>query len=189
MERREMRRAARGERRGWVGGVVLILIGALALFSRFIPDSFAINYGILLLGGMALAFFIAGVLTREAGWFFPAGIIGGVAAGVWATSSAFMARFNVNDGAGFMLFFAAGWATIPITTLLFSRERHWWPFILAALFAIIGLGVQFGGVFADLTNLLGYLWPLALIIGGALLIFRRRRDDWDEAKPPVEKKA
>lgn len=176
------------ERRGWVGGIVLILIGVLALFSRFIPDSFSFNFAVLLLGGMALAFFVAGVLTREAGWFFPAGIIGGVAAGVWATSSSLMADLGLDSGAGFMLFFAAGWATIPITTLLFSRERHWWPFILAALFGVIGLGVQFDGVFMDITNLLGYLWPLALIIGGALLIFRRRRDDWQEEEPAAKEK-
>jgi hypothetical protein len=184
------------ERRGWVGGIVLILIGVLALASRFIPDSFALDFSVLLLGGMALAFFVAGVLTREAGWFFPAGIIGGVAGGIWATNSPLIARLGLDDGASFMLLFALGWATIPITTLLFSRERHWWPFILAAVFGIIGLGIAYGGVFMDMTNLLGYLWPLALIIGGALLIFRRRRDKWDgeaqsttDESPPIEKHA
>lgn len=189
MERRERRRAERGERRGWVGGIVLILVGVLALLSRFIPNVFGLDFGILLLGGMALAFFIAGVLTQQAGWFFPAGIIGGVAVGVWATNSALMARLGLDSGAAFMLSFAAGWALIPFAVLLFSKERHWWPFILAAIFAIIGLRVQFGGVFADMTNLLNYLWPLALIIGGALLILRRNRDQWNQEPPAEEKKA
>jgi len=189
MERRERRRAERGERRGWVGGIVLILVGVLALLSRFIPNVFGLDFGILLLGGMALAFFIAGVLTQQAGWFFPAGIIGGVAVGVWATNSALMARLGLDSGAAFMLSFAAGWTLIPFAVLLFSKERHWWPFILAAIFAIIGLRVQFGGVFADMTNLLNYLWPLALIIGGALLILRRNRDQWNQEPPAEEKKA
>lgn len=179
----------RTERRGVVGGMILVTIGVLALLSRFLPEAYSLNFATLLLGSMALIFLIAGIFTRQAGYFFPAGILGGVAAGVWATNTAFF-EGNLNGGGLFMLMFAAGWATIPITTALFTRERHWWVFIIAAVFATVGFSIAYGGAFENVFRVINLLWPLGLIIGGVFLLWQVSRGRGRaEENPPVEKRA
>ncbi|WP_374686108.1 hypothetical protein [Promineifilum sp.] len=182
----------RRERGSLVWGLILVLVGLVALFGRYIPDIYGLIVPVLILGGLALIFFIAGLVTREAGWFIPAGIVGGVGAGIWATSSAMVDGWGVDEGGVFMLMFALGWATIPITTLLFTQERHWWAFIPAAIFAVIGLAVLYGGIFEDALNLFNVLWPVALIVLGVLAILRVRRRHYQDELPdekPIEKHA
>ncbi len=161
-----------------VGGLLLIFGGLLAFAAQFIPDSWGLGFGLVVLLGLGAAFIFAGILTRQSGWFIPGGILSGIGAGVALVDSP-LARFVPagllpgDQGGLFMLAFAGGWFLITILTALFSEETHWWPLIPGSIMALIGLAAGFGSVFATALNLLGRAWPLALILLGLAVLFRR----------------
>ncbi len=71
------------QRRGaLIGGLILILGGLLAFAGQYIPDSWGLHFALLVLLGLGAAFLAAGILTREAGWIIPGGILSGIGAGV-----------------------------------------------------------------------------------------------------------
>ena len=69
-------------RNALIGGLILIFGGALAFIGQVVPDNWGLGFGLLVLLGLGLAFHIAGLLTREPGWFIPGGILTGIGAGV-----------------------------------------------------------------------------------------------------------
>jgi len=114
----------------------------------------------------------------------------GLGAGTALIVSPLMNRLGGNEGGWFLLVFAAGWALIPILTAIFARETHWWAFIPAAVIGLVGLAVLYGGVFMNALEWVGKLWPVALIVAGALLLWRvARRSPAVEEEKPVEKHA
>ena len=166
----------RGTRRPVVGGLLLVLGGLLALVGQFVPGGW--GFGLILLLGVA--FIVAGIVTRQPGWFIPGGILTGIGAGT-ALVAGPLARFvpagplSGNTGALFMQAFAGGWFLITVLTAIFSHKTQWWPLIPGSIMALIGLASVFGSGFATVLDLLGRAWPLALIFVGLLLLFRPRR--------------
>lgn len=177
-------------RNALIGGLILIFGGALALVGQVVPDSWGLGFGLLVLLGLGLAFHIAGILTREAGWFIPGGILTGIGVGIALVEGGPLANLVPagwlpgDDGGLFMLAFAGGWFLIPLTTALFTDETHWWPLIPGAIMLLIGLAAGFGSVFASALTLIGSLWPLALILVGLYVIVRSRRGGVE--KEPVD---
>jgi hypothetical protein len=174
---------------GLIGGLVLILGGILALAAQFAPDMWGDFFGTYLLLGLGLIFIVAGILTREDGWFIPGGILTGLGAGVAVVSSSWAARLPGDEGGWFLLVFAAGWALIPIMTAIFSDETHWWALIPGGIIGLVGAAVLFGGVFTDVLEWAGKLWPLALIFVGVFVLWKARRPATQEPEKPVEKHA
>ena len=167
-------------RNALIGGLILIFGGALALVGQIVPDSWGLGFGLLVLLGLGVAFHIAGLLTREAGWFIPGGILTGIGAGV-ALVDGPLARLIPagllpgDDGGLFMLAFAGGWFLIVVTTTLFTDETQWWPLIPGSIMVLIGLAAGFGSIFESALSLLGRAWPLALIAAGVYVLFQARR--------------
>jgi hypothetical protein len=68
----------------------------------------------------------------------------------------------------------------PILSALFANQRIWWPFIPGGVMAVIGSLVLAGeGGFTLLElifNRAAWVWPLALILIGAVLLWRNNRD-------------
>ncbi len=60
-------------------------------------------------------------------------------------------------------------------TALFADETHWWPLIPGGIMLLIGLAAGFGSIFGSLLNLLGNLWPIALIAAGLYVLYQARR--------------
>ena len=160
---------------GLIGGLVLLLGGILALIGQFVPDAWGEFFGTFLLLGLGLVFMAAGIISREAGWFIPGGILTGLGGGVALISGSWAARLPGDEGGWFMLTFAAGWLLIPIMTAIFAEETHWWALIPGGIIGLVGAAVLFGGVFTDALEWVGRLWPLALIVAGALLLWKARR--------------
>ncbi|MCX7859310.1 MAG: hypothetical protein N2385_04410 [Chloroflexus sp.] len=153
-------------------GMVLIAFGIILLLG------YVIDTGLLMLPMMALIFALAGIRTHNAGWFIPAGILGGIGLGAALIETLPLAE-PVKGGV-FLLSFAAGWATIPLLSALFADERVWWPFIPGGVMAVIGSLILIGeGGFTLLDlifNRAGWIWPVALIGVGVILLLRREAE-------------
>jgi len=153
-------------------GIILIAIGVVLLLS------YIINSGLLVLPVLAIIFASVGIRTHESGWFIPAGILGGIGLGAALVETLPLAEEI--EGGVFLLSFAIGWASIPILSALFANQRIWWPFIPGGVMAVIGSLVLAGeGGFTLLElifNRAAWVWSLALILIGAVLLWRNNRD-------------
>lgn len=171
-----------------IGGAILILAGILALIGQFVPDALGEVFGTFLLLGLGLIFLLAGIITRESGWFIPGGILTGLGTGVGLMTSSWGQNLSGGDGGWFLVVFAAGWFLIPLMSIIFTHDRHLWALIPGGIIGIVGLAVLFGGVFANALEWLGYVWPIALIGAGVYILYRLRNPK-EEPKEPVEKHA
>lgn len=180
-----MDRKARG---AVVGGAVLILVGILTFIGQFVPEALGELFGTFLLLGLGIIFLIAGIVSRESGWFIPGGILTGLGAGVGLLTSSLSTRISGDEGGWFLLVFAAGWVLIPIMSIIFTDERHLWALIPAAVIGLVGFAVLFGGMFMNVLEWIGYLWPIALIAAGVYILWRIRHPK-EKVDEPVEKHA
>jgi len=157
-----------------IGGLILILGGALALAGQFIPDSWGFPFILLVLLGLGVVFLTAGIATREAGWIIPGGILSGIGAGIALVDGPLTGLVPGDEGGLFMLAFAGGWFLITLLTGLFTDETHWWALIPGGIMALIGLAAGYGSIFAWTLEALGRVWPIALIVVGLVVLFRSR---------------
>lgn len=156
--------------RPWVAGLILILIGTLALAGQFIQTAW---FPALFLGGMGLIFVTSGLLTRKNGLLIPGGILAGLALGTVAQGWLVDRLPDFRAGL-FMVGFAAGWALISLLSLV-NRQWMAWPLIPAAIIGAVGAALVAGGSYLVALRLLGtYGWPLILIALGALILLRRK---------------
>jgi hypothetical protein len=174
-----------------VGGLILVAIGILALLANWMPETFGTTLPILVLGGMGLIFIIAGIATRESGFFIPGGILSGLGFGMSLIIGPFAGTISGNAGGLFLLGFAAGWVLIPILSSIFTDEHHLWALIPGAIIGFVGLAVMYGGAWQTGLEWVGRLWPLALIAGGVYALFRARREREEDVpeEKPIEKHA
>jgi hypothetical protein len=109
------------------------------------------------------------------GFFIPGGILAGLGLGTYLVAGPYSGRASQDEGGIFMLAFAAGWVLIPILSILFSRgERHLWALIVAAILGLVGAAISYGGVALTALEMLGRWWPIFLIAGGILILWRSR---------------
>lgn len=154
-----------------VGGLVLIGIGLLALLGQY-ASRFQFDFGLLIVPMIGAALLLAGIFTRNPGPMIPGGIMSGIGLGSWLITGPFSDMAGDMEGGVFMLAFAAGWLLIVVATAVFTPKAHLWPLIPAAIMALIGSSILYGGLFLQLLSLAGKLWPLALIVGGLLVMSR-----------------
>lgn len=168
----------KNKRSDFIGGILLISFGLLALVTQFV--NLSETMGLLILPLIAVAFLAAGIVTRHPGFIIPGGIIGGIGAGAFLIAGPFKSVSGDDQGAIFLLSFAAGWALITVLTAVFSKETHWWPLIPGGIMALIGGSILLGGVFNQTLTLLGKIWPLFLILGGAYILFNSRQHNQEK---------
>ncbi len=152
------------------GGIALIIIGLIALGAQFIDTDWI---GLLFLPVLGLIFLAWGAVTRESGLFIPGGILSGIGVGTLLITGPFQNAGGEMEGGIFMFAFAAGWVLIPLLSVIFTNERHWWALIPAAVFAFIGAGLVFGGALLTSLELIGRFWPVVLILIGFYILLRR----------------
>ncbi|RMG99832.1 MAG: hypothetical protein D6706_04940 [Chloroflexi bacterium] len=153
-----------------VTGIALIALGGLALVSQFVQLP---GMGMLVLPGLSLIFIVWGIAVREAGLMIPGGILGGIGTGMYLMDV--LPLEGTAEPGVFMLAFAGGFGLITLLTAVFTDETHWWALWPAGIMAFIGAGLLIGGVALNLLNLVGKLWPVALILFGILLVIRDQR--------------
>ena len=156
--------------KGWIGGVILILVGGLALATNFVPLS-----GGLLLMAPGLAFLAWGLLARKTGLLVPGGVLSGLAAGIFLVEGPFAHAVEPSNGGVFMLAFAGGFMLVSLLLLYTERGRlAWWPLIPGGILATIG-GLLLGGENGlQALQLFGQGWPVVMIAIGVYLMLRRK---------------
>lgn len=141
-------------------GVSLIVLGVLLFVFQL--AGVGAESTVLLIG---LAFLVAYVATRQYGFLVPTGILTGLGAGiVLAELGAPDAMVPLGLGLGFIAIAVVDGAVRGRTT------GFWWPLIPGGIITVAALG--------DLPvvrDLVPYLWPVGLVVVGALLILRARR--------------
>jgi hypothetical protein len=166
-----------GDRRsGLFWGILMVVVGALILGSQlFDLGGFWNAFSLYLLPVLGLIFIGWGIVSREAGYFIPGGILSGLGVGVLLTGGPFAVTAGDTGGGAFMLSFALGFVSITVLTAIFTKEIQWWALIPGAIMGLVGLTVIYGGIFEQTLVLLGQLWPIALIVGGIYLIYKVSR--------------
>lgn len=151
-----------------IGGALLILFGLLILAAKLF------DLGLLLVAFPGLAMLALGIITRSSGWLIPAGILNGISLGIVAVEQ-FKLGALIEEPAAFLLCFALGWFSIPVFSMLFTRERHLWALIPGGVMAIIGGTIAGGAAGLQVLSWFNYIFPAALILVGLLIIFRKNQ--------------
>ena len=160
------------EESGYTAGIVLVVIGCVALLAPYI------DWNLLLLSGLGAGFLIWGAIQREAGLIIPGGILTGLGAGVLVNAWMGGGHFSVHGEASaavYLLCFAGGWGLITLFTRLFTDETHYWPLIPGAIMAVLGGSLLAGGSAMAVLRSLQDWWPLALVVLGLYLLLREWR--------------
>jgi hypothetical protein len=141
-----------------------------------VPGLFLIGLGVVLLlvqttsiGGESVvavigaAFLVTYFVTRIYGFLVPAGIMLGLGLGIlWQVDAG-------SEGGAVLIGLGLGFASIwLIGTLMRDSVNHWWPLIPGGIIVTIGVLVE-----AEQTGLIeeyGNLWPLILVVIGAVLL-------------------
>jgi hypothetical protein len=152
-------------------GLVLIAIG-LGLLAVILTDV----GGEVFLGAVGLGFLIAYAASRTYGLLIPGAILTGLALGVAATS------LGAPDGAG-VLGLGVGFLAIVLADRRWGTPRPgwWWPLIPGGILSTIGVAELVG-----VRDLPAYAVPVALIVVGAVLLFRRTGRGPRQDLPPSE---
>jgi hypothetical protein len=143
-----------------VAGLVIAGIGLFFLAGQLEPD---IGRFVALFIGLALLAVF--VVTREFGFLVPGSILTGVGIGIVIDSAA---SGDAESGV-MMLALAGGFLGIWVLGSVYRLpQNHWWPLIPGGILTLIGL-VQLGRT--EVTGAMT-LWPVVLIIVGALVLGR-----------------
>ena len=162
-------------RPGLVAGIILILVGLMALAQQFIRLDWL---GLAFLPTLALIFMATGLIYKKIGLIIPGGILAGIGAGAIASET--LPLGEPQDGARFLLIFAAGWALITLlSAVLHLRDRKqeiaWWALIPGTIIGLIGAAILIGGTALKALELLGQGWPVILIALGLYILLRRKQ--------------
>jgi hypothetical protein len=157
------------ERRGgWIGGLVLILLGLVFLADQFYPG---ILGGWMFLAGLGLIFLIAYVFSRQYGFLIPGCILGALGVGVGLIET----NTLTGDGEGGVIVLALGLGFIAIwlIDLLVTRGRRagWWPLIPGGILTLVGVGILSGN--EAWVQDIGQWWPVVFIIVGVWILLER----------------
>jgi hypothetical protein len=155
----------------WIAGAALIGIGALMLLGQLTKSDVV---GMLFLPGLGLIFLVWGVATHKVGLLIPGGILSGIGLGATLIEGPLHGLGDEAKGGAFLLCFALGWGLIVLLSALFTAQVHWWPLIPGSVMALVGGALLAGGVAPQILTVLGYIWPVALIIFGVWLVLRNR---------------
>jgi hypothetical protein len=174
-ERRRRMRAERGGRK-WVGGVALIVIGAVLLLATMT------NLGLLgelVLPVLGIVFLVWGIMTSHEGPMIPGGILTGLGVGVLLAREVFTLS-NMDEAGLITLCLGLGFLLILPFTAFFTPRRHWWPTIPGSILVVVGIALFIGDSAPQVLDVLGRIWPVGLIIAGVVLLWqvlRRKGSD------------
>jgi hypothetical protein len=138
----------------------------------------------LVLPAIGALFMLSGILTRNEGLMVPGGILGGIGLGAYLVGGPFTWDSELQQGGVFLMAFALGWVSITVISALFAK-RITWALIPAAILAAIGGALYFGGIFMDVLEVAGKLWPLAMVVAGGAIIYKAARHNGETKKVNV----
>lgn len=151
-----------GDRRGadgrWIGGLILIFIGAGLLANQYIPDIG--RYAPLVVG---LGLLIIFLVTRNAGALIGGAIVTGIGIGLLMD-----VQFPPSEGTSWIpLCLGLGFLGIWVFGgLLRMPEARFWPLIPGGILTFVGIAAL-GGLPSQVGQ---YIWPIVLILIGLVAI-------------------
>lgn len=143
----------------WVGGAVLITIGAALLLGQVVGET-----GQFVLLGIGLVLLVLFAVSRNPGTLIGGGIVTGLGAGVLVAANA------AGDVAGAAVLFGLGFGFVGVWlvgTLLRMKETSFWPLIPGGILVGVG-GVVLAG--SEEAQNLELLWPVMLIGLGVIVL-------------------
>jgi hypothetical protein len=155
-----------------VVGTILVLFGVVMLIETLTTWSLLATFVIPALG---LFFAAWGCATRRAGLIIPGGILLGAGTGAALAAQSFTPAGGTDQGAIVVLCLALGFAVITPLTWAFTERMHWWPLIPGGVLAFVGISLLGGDWGMQALIWLGRLWPIVLIITGAVLLWHVAR--------------
>ncbi len=155
-------------------GAILMLFGVVMLIETLTAWSLLPTLVTPLLG---LTFAVWGSVTRRAGLIIPGGILLGVGIGAMLAAQGLTPAGGTVEGAIVVLCIALGFVIITPLTWAFTDHAHWWALIPGGVLTFVGVSLLAGETGVQALIWLGRLWPIALIIGGAIMLWNvvRRR--------------
>lgn len=145
-----------------IPGLSLLGVALVIIWDNIMPMPAKDIGGPLFLVMLSASFWLVYLLERKNWWaVIPGGVLlsAAVVAGIDALAS------GVDSGPVMLLGLAATFAVLSFIRTPQGRLR--WPVVPAIVLAVVGLAVAAGS-----STWLGYIWPVALIVGGGLIIFR-----------------
>jgi len=142
---------------------LLGLAGTVAVGSFF--PSLGNLAGALFLAGISLGFWVIYFSNREFWWaIIPGGVLLTLSA-VTATDDLFS-----DDSGGGVFFIGLALTFLLVALLAKPRENFWWAYIPAGVLFVLGVFL-----IGPLQTVFNYIWPVALILAGGLLLLRNFR--------------
>ena len=151
----------RGRQNWWAvfPGMVMLFLGGTILLEQFAPTFMDTFGGTFFLGGLALAFLIVYLMNIRFWWaIIPMGVLGTLAVVAGLEGVGFF-----DGGTVFFLGLAITFALLAILPNGGVRMR--WPWIPALVLLVIGVLLSIGA-----ENMMVYILPAALILGGLYLV-------------------
>lgn len=149
-------------------GTILIVLGLIALVANVWQSSII---GMLVLPALGIVFLVGAFVGRIPGLLIPGSILTGLGLGTLVQQTLFASASADTRGAVVVIGLALGFlAIMPLFQILQGRF-YWWPAIPGGILLIIGIALLAGSAGTAFLQVLGTLWPLALIAGGAYLLW------------------
>ena len=146
------------------GFVLLALTGTIAL-DQLMPEATGEWGGALFLAGIALAFWVIYAVNPEHWWAI---IPGGVLLTLALVAGLSSALEGIEMGGIF--FFGIGLTFALLTLLPTGEGRLTWAIIPAVVLLVMGALIT-----AAAAEVINYIWPVALVVGGLYLLYRAFR--------------
>jgi hypothetical protein len=145
-----------------IPGFTLLSLGLLITLNRMLPGGTGEWGGAILLGGIALSFLLIYIINRENWWaIIPGGVL--LTLALIVTLSSFLGGFEV----GGLFFLGIGLTFALVAALPNPQGSMVWAWIPAGILMVMGLLVILAA-----GPLIGYVWPVALILVGLFLFYR-----------------
>jgi hypothetical protein len=145
-----------------IPGMTLLSVSALIIINAIFPGDTGALGGVIVLGGIGLAFLLIYLTNRENWWAI-------IPAGVMLTLSVVVLLGEAFSGieVGGIFFLGLGLTFGLVAIIPTPHGQMKWAFIPAGIMIVMGLLIT-----AALSPLINYIWPSALILAGLLLVFR-----------------
>jgi hypothetical protein len=157
-----------GNREHWwalIPGVILLALALLLGLTVFAPGFDETLAGVIVLGGIGLAFLLVYLANRAQWWaIIPAGVLGTLAVVAGLENGA----GRLDTGGVFFLGLGLTFALVAVLPNPVGQMR--WAWIPAAILLVMGVVTL-----AASEKILTYIWPVAVLLAGLYLIWMALR--------------
>lgn len=145
-----------------IPAVTLLSICVAALVESLFPSVSEYIVGVIVLGGIGLSFFVVYLVNHENWWaIIPAGVL--VTLGIISVVEA----GNINVDTGGYFFIGIGLTFLLLAILPTPHGQMKWAIIPAVILLVMGVLIT-----ATAQNIMNYIWPALIILGGGYLIYK-----------------